>query len=148
MKIKNILILFAIIFTFTACKSTKETVIEEKVESSTTIPDAHERGTSMGDRTLPNRPRRQQLDPEKLVAQLGLSELQEEEFLALWTGNEEKMKALRENAKGDRMGMREGMKKLRDERKEGIESILTEDQMAKFTEIMNSMRRGKKRKGR
>lgn len=140
-----ILFCFALAFSFTACKTTKETVVEETIENRGQAPEVETRGTGMGDRTLPNRPRRQEIDVDQLISQLGLNEEQEIEFLKVWDGNNAKMKALREKAKGDRMGMREGMMELREERMAGIKSVLTAEQMAKYQEIMAKRRRGRKR---
>ena len=146
---KNILILILLAFTIVSCKSKKEVIVKDDKEMmSGEATDVREGVTRDGDQSLPNRPRRKAVDPEMIVAQLGLDEEKEKEFLGFWELHDEKIKALREKAKGDRTGMKEGMQMLKQERTDGIAKILSPEEMKQYEEIMKSQRRSRANKGK
>lgn len=128
---KNILALLFIGLMICSCGSTKEVVEEttpEVVEEVEPKPRGHEG-------------RKPRVDVDDLVAQLGLSEEQETEFLEMWYGSQDKLRAIREEHRGDRSTMREEMKALREKRNTELETILTEAQLKKYYEILDANRR-------
>lgn len=139
---KNILALLFIGLMICSCGSTKEAVVEEAppVAVGETEPKPRQRDGK--------KPR---IDVDDLIAQLGLTEEQEPAFLEMWYGAQDKLMAIREEHRGNRSAMREAMKALREERNTQLETILTEDQLTKYYEILDANRRkmggGAKRHG-
>lgn len=126
-----------------SCGSTKEMEVEEEPKETT-------------ERAVVNREVRKKtrtslkVDPEKLAAQLGLSEDQEQEFLAMWSTTGEAMRIVRVEHRGDKEVFRAKMKEARSEREEGLKSILNEEQLARYYNIMEGYRNklsSKRRRG-
>ncbi len=77
------------------------------------------------------------VDPEQLAAQLGLSEEKTDEFVTMWNSTAESMRLVRkEHNGGDRKVLFAKMKEVKDERDEGLQTILTDAQLSHFYEIM------------
>ncbi|MFT6335940.1 MAG: hypothetical protein ACJATI_002695 [Halioglobus sp.] len=90
--------------------------------------------------------RKPKIDPEQIVAQLGMSEVQEKSFLEFWEKDQAEMDKLRGESDGDRMATREKMKAFRDKSRAEIEEILTPEQFAQYKKIL-SKDRMKSRRG-
>ena len=120
-----------------SCKTKKEisVVEEEKVVSpnytNRDIPVATEGKTGRSERF-----RKPKIDPEQVIAQLGLSEAQEKPFLDYWEKNQAEMDKLRSESGGDRMAMRDKMKAFKENSQAEIEKILTPEQFVKYKRIL------------
>ncbi len=134
---KYIIQAFILIVFMSSCKTTKEipVVEEEKVVSPNLakrdIPVATAGKTGRSERF-----RKPTIDPEQVIAQLGLSEAQEKPFLDFWEKNQAEMDKLRSESEGDRMAMREKMKAFRENSKTEIEKLLTPEQFAQYKRIL------------
>ena len=146
----KILLLAMTIVIACSCKSKKEIVEQQSGDQmeQAQARDHSQQGATMGDRPRGDRPPRKTIDPDQIVAQLDLDEMQEEKFLKAWESQQEMRKAIREKAKGNRSGMREEMMKLREDHKEELSTFLSEDQMKKYDEILSSTRGNRGGKGR
>jgi len=146
---KIILMAMVIVVAF-SCKSKKEIIEQQSGEHTEQAQarDHNQRGPTMGDRPRGDRPPRKAIDPDQIVAQLDLDEMQEEKFLKAWESQQEMRKAIREKAKGNRQGMREEMMQLREDHKKELSSFLSEVQMKKYDEILSSMRGDRGGRGR
>lgn len=146
MNIKNIITITLLTIIVASCGSTKE-VNEDMAKGEVTNTENRNRGPKIKQGTeLQNRPNKKAIDPEQLVAQLGLDEETEEKFLTIWEGSATKLKTIREESKDDKFAMRDKMKALREERQNGLKEILTKEQLAKLKQLTNR-RMGKGRRG-
>jgi len=127
---KNILVLIIFSFLIASCGTKKEMVVETPVvEEAPPEPQLRDRK---------NKPR---VDLDQLIAQLGLSEAQEEEFTYMWNKTADDMINAREKNAGNRDAMRTNMMAIRDERQAGVKGILTAAQLTKYYEIMDESRK-------
>jgi hypothetical protein len=129
---KNVFVFFFVALMAFSCGSTKE--VEAEVEDSNT----HLR--RQAPQTMNREKRRASIDAEQLAAQLGLTEAQEVPFIKMWNGTTEKMQKVRLENRGDRAAMLSGMKAVKAEREEGLQRILTDNQMDLYYEIMQHNR--------
>lgn len=139
---KKLLIMLAVIATMVSCKTKQEVVTPTVVEEAlTTRSENRGQGRNGGER---NRPGRQSLDPEQVISQLNLTEEQETAYLKFEEDNKAKMAEVRANAGGDRTGMREQMMKLREERETALAGIFSAEQLAKYNQMLQAVRRPRK----
>jgi hypothetical protein len=134
---KYIIQAFILIVFLSSCKTTKEVVVaeEEKIVSPNIENRDIEVGT-VGKIGRNERLRKPKIDPEQIIAQLGLSEAQEKPFLDFWEKNQAEMDKLRNESGGDRMAMREKMKAFRENSKAEIEKLLTPEQFTQYKRIL------------
>ena len=133
---KNIIAFVFIGLMIVSCGTTQEVEVQKPVVNETI--SKRDRPQKKSDR----------LDPEQLVAQLGLSEERGEEFVTMWNSTADSMKKVRQEHKGDRDMLRQKMMEVKTERDEGLKNILTE---AEFTQLLALMKKrgqigGKKRR--
>ncbi|MGK0316454.1 MAG: hypothetical protein ACI86M_002689 [Saprospiraceae bacterium] len=144
---KYIIQAFILIVFMSSCKTAKEipTVEADKGVSQNMekidIPVAASEKMGRSERF-----RKPKIDPEQIVAQLGMSEVQEKSFLEFWEKDQAEMDKLRGESDGDRMATREKMKAFRDKSRAEIEEILTPEQFAQYKKIL-SKDRMKSRRG-
>ena len=125
---KNVFVLFLIGLMVISCGTTKEMeeeVVEPTIQTERPTPQAMNREKRKGS-----------MDADELAAQLGLAEDQEDAFIDMWNKTSEAMQQVRIENRGDRDAMLLGMKTVKAERVEGLERILTDDQMILYYEIM------------
>ena len=134
---KYIIQAIILIVFMSSCKTKKEipVVEEEKVVSSKIENRDIEVGTA-GINGRSERFRKPKIDPEQVIAQLGLSEAQEKPFLDYWEKNQAEMDKLRSESGGDRMAMRDKMKAFKENSQAEIEKILTPEQFVKYKRIL------------
>jgi len=110
-----------------SCGSTKE------VEAQKPVVDER-----LPQRETSDRPKRKSsVDPEQLAAQLGLSDEKTEEFVDMWNSTGERMRKVRSDYKdGDKEIMFDKMREVKEERDLGIQTILSDSQLAMFYDIM------------
>ena len=125
---KNVFVLFLIGLMVISCGTTKE--MEEVVEEPTIQTERP------APQTMNKEKRKGSMDADQLAAQLGLAEDQEDAFIDMWNKTSEAMQQIRIENRGDRDAMLLGMKTVKAERVEGLERILTDDQMILYYEIM------------
>ncbi len=135
---KNILSVLCMILIISACKTKKvitPTAEKKKVVSPNVqkpdIPDA-----TTGKMGKNERMRRPKIDPEQIVAQLGLSESQEKSFLDFWERNQAAMDKLRNESNGDRTAMRSQLRAVRESGRKELEEILTPEQFSEYKKIL------------
>ena len=135
MKMKNLLALLFSGLIVISCGSTKdmEEVEEEAATPELVQPKPQEAGTRAT--------RNSGIDIDKVIAQLGLSEAQEEEFLLMWNTTEEQMKKVRMEYAGQRDLLLPNLRAIKNERFEAIDRILSPEQFQKYRELMSSKRR-------
>lgn len=144
---KYIIQAFILIVFISSCKTTKEIPIIE--EESVVSPNIEKRDipvATAGKTGRSERLRKPKIDPEQVIAQLGLSESQEKPFLDFWEKNQADMDKLRSESGGDRMAMKEKMKAFRESSNAQIEKILTPEQFVQYRKIL-SQDRMKSRRG-
>ena len=121
---KNIIGFVFIGLMIVSCGSTQEVEIQKPVVNETL--SKRDRPQKKSDR----------IDPEQMVAQLGLSEERGEEFLTMWNSTGAAMKKVRQEHKGDRDMLRQKMMEVKYERDEGLKNILTEAELQHLHELM------------
>jgi len=127
-----------VVLVIVSCKTKKDIPVEVKQEQPT--PEALEK-TDIPVATLKKMPRDERMrgpkiDPEQVIAQLGLDEAQEMKFLAFWERNQAEMDQLRKERTGDRYVSREKIKELRERGRQELEGILTPEQYAQYKKIL------------
>ena len=134
---KYIVTILCLALILSSCKTKKviEPVQEEKVVSPNApkpdIPDA-----TTGKVGVNERLRRPKIDPEQIVAQLGMTESQEKKFLDYWERNQSAMDRLRKESTGDRSAVRTQIKALRESGRKEVEEILTPEQYEEYRRIL------------
>ena len=133
---KNILSLIFLAVLVISCGTTQEVELEK--------PKTHE---SMPKPRAANKPAKTSAsDIEGIVAQLGLPEDTEAEFLNMWYKTEDKMRKVRIQYKDDSDQLRNNMVAVKNERERGLNSILSPNQVTHFYEILAKNRKGNKLK--
>lgn len=128
---KNILALVIFSFLMASCGTKKEMVAETPtVEEAPPAPQPRD-----------GKGKRPRVDLDELIAQLGLSEAQEEAFIAMWNKTTDDMMNAREEHAGNRDALRSKMKAVRDERLAGLKNILTDAQLTRYYQIMDENRK-------
>ena len=130
---KNIFVLLLVALMVASCGSTKDVEAVEEDLSTTHV-------RKQAPQTMTREKRRSSIDAEQLAAQLGLTEAQEVPFIKMWNSTTEKMQKVRIENRGNREALTSGMKAVKAEREDGLESILTDDQMTLYYEIMTHNR--------
>ncbi|MFT6783420.1 MAG: hypothetical protein ACJA1A_003360 [Saprospiraceae bacterium] len=130
-------ILIVFMFSLSSCKTKKEIpVVEEEKVVSPNYPNRDIPVATAGKAGRSERFRKPKIDPEQVIAQLGLSEAQEKPFLDFWEKNQAEMDKLRSDSGEDRMAMRDKMKAFRETSQAEIEKILTPEQYVKYKRIL------------
>jgi len=105
-----------------------------------TISVAAQPGQSRGQGRTQMNPEQRKAQMERFATTLELNEEQKESYFQMEEGFAKKMQELRSGSQGDRMAMREGMMKLRQEREESIKALLNEEQLVQYNELMAQRR--------
>ena len=130
---KNVITLIIITLVIASCGTKKEMVEETPTVETPTVEKVRPKPQTRDRKAKPR------VDLDLLIAQLGLSEAQEEEFSLMWNNTADAMMLAREEE--DRNALRTKMKAVRDERQAGVKSILTPAQLTKYYKIMDENRK-------
>jgi protein CpxP len=88
--------------------------------------------------------RRQQMSPEqqvdRLATQLSLTPDQKTKIMAIYQDNQDKMTAMRNDSSADQSTMRDKMMEMRTAQTTAVKAVLTDDQKAKYDEMMSRQR--------
>jgi len=134
---KFIIQIFLMLLVVSSCKTKKDIPVIEKEKVDTDILDKKSIEVAPIEKpTKSERLRKPKIDPEKIVAQLNMTEAQESSFLSFWDKNQAEMDKLRSESNGDRSSMREKMKAFRESSRSEIEKILTPEQFAQYKQIL------------
>lgn len=130
-----------------SCKTKKDIPAQiEKEEQSELLEEKNIPVPELKKMPRDERLRRPKIDPEQIVAQLGLDMAQEEKFLEYWERNQSEMKRLREESKGsDRYLSREKIKEVMERGREEVQSILTPEQFTQYKKILAKDRMNQRR---
>lgn len=80
----------------------------------------------------------------EMMEAMNLSDEQKTQFNEIQKKYREEMRSLRDNSSGDRAAMMEGIKDILDRQREELAGILSEDQMAVFSEYEQKLRARRK----
>jgi len=134
---KYIIQAFILIVFMSSCKTKKDIpAVEEEIVVSPQISNRDIPVASEEKMVRSERFRKPKIDPEQIIAQLGLSEVQEKPFLDFWEKNQAEMNILRSESGGDRMAMRDKLKAFRESSSVEIEKILTPDQYTHYKRLL------------
>jgi len=124
---KNIIALVFIGMMIMSCGTTQEVEVQKPVISE-----------ELPKRQSSNQPqKRRSVDPEQLAAQLGLSDEKTDEFVAMWNSTTESMRLVRKEYRdGDKEVLFAKMQEIKNQRDEGLKTILSDAQLATFYQIM------------
>ncbi len=138
--------LFVMVLVLASCKTKKD--IPAAVKEQPTDEAIQQRDVPAELKKMPRdeRMRGPKIDPEQVIAQLGLDEAQERKFLVYWERNQAEMEKLRKERTGDRYVTREKIQELRERGRIELEGILTPEQYAQFKRIL-AKDRMKQRRG-
>lgn len=133
---KSIIPIICLVLIISSCKT--KTVIEPVQEEKPLSLDAKKANNTAesGKTGIDERMRRPKIDPEQIVAQLGLTESQEKRFLEYWEKNQADIDKLRKESTGDRSTMRTQLKGLRENGRKEVEKILTPEQLLAYKKIL------------
>jgi len=123
---RNIVVMLALGFLVMSCGTTQE-VESVKPTIDESMPEPQSSKTPE---------KKAAFDIEEIIAQLGLSEEKEAEFLNMWSATGDKMRKVRNEYRDYPDRLRQNMVAVKNERDEGIRSILSPTQMSHFYEIM------------
>ncbi len=124
---KNIIALVFIGLMIMSCGTTQEVEVQKPVVAK-----------ELPKRQSSDQPKkRRSVDPEQLAAQLGLSDDKTDEFVSMWNSTTESMRLVRkEYREGDKEVLFAKMQEVKNQRDEGLKTILTSSQLARFHQIM------------
>ena len=133
---KNIIAFIFIGLMVASCSTTQEVEVKKPV-----VDNVYEKRRSS------DQPKKKaNLDPEQMVAMLGLSEKKAEEFIVMWETTGTAMRKVRREHMGDRDMLRQKMGEVKDQRDHGLQTILTPEQLQRLHVIMKKHGGGVKAK--
>lgn len=145
---KSLIQIFILVLIVSSCKTKKDIpVVEEKKNVSPNVQSRDIPVAELGKMPRDERLRGPKIDPEQIVAELGMDVAQEKKFLEYWEKNQNEMNALRKESQGDREGMRNKIKEVRERGRKEVEAILTPEQYTQYKKILAKDRMKQRRGG-